>query len=31
MKSIIESVLVRHLGKYIDGLKNSLDIGLIDG
>jgi hypothetical protein len=31
MKNIIESVLVTHLGKYIDGLKNSLDIGLLDG
>ena len=31
MKNIIESVLVKHLGKYIDGLKNSLDIGLLDG
>jgi hypothetical protein len=31
MKNIIESVLVKHLGKYVDGLKNSLDIGLLDG
>lgn len=31
MNNIIESVLVKHLGKYIDGLKNSLDVGLFDG
>ena len=31
MNNIIESLLVKHLGSYIDGLKNSLDIGLFDG
>lgn len=31
MNNIIEGVLVKYLGKYIDGLKNSLDIGLLDG
>jgi hypothetical protein len=31
MKNIIESVLVKHLAKYIDGLKNSLDIAILDG
>ena len=31
MKNIIESLLVKYLGKYVDGLKNSLDIGLLDG
>jgi hypothetical protein len=29
--AIVESVLVKHLGKYIDGIKNNMDIGLIDG
>jgi hypothetical protein len=29
--SIIESVLVKHLGKYVDGIKNNMDVGLFDG
>lgn len=31
LASIIESVLVKHLGKYVDGIENNMDIGLIDG
>ena len=27
----METVLVKHLGKYIDGIKNNMDISLISG
>lgn len=29
--SIIESVLVKFLGKYVDGIKNNMDFNIITG
>lgn len=29
--SIMESVLLKHLGKYVDGIKNNLDVSIING
>lgn len=29
--TIMESLLVKHLGKYLDGIKNNMDISFISG
>ena len=29
--TIMESVLVKHLGKYLDGIKNNMDISILTG
>lgn len=31
MKTIMESLLEKYLGKYIDGLTNNLTFGFLDG
>lgn len=29
--SIMETVLVKFLGKYVDGIKNNMDVNIING
>jgi len=31
LSSIVESVLEKYLGKYIEGIKNNTDVSMIDG
>lgn len=29
--TILETILVKHLGKYLDGIKKNMDISIING